>query len=281
VWQRAAIASAGVAVNAVVAWAMMTSILLVWGLSTVDVAVMKPTSASSPAAMASMQTPALIQTINGQPIKGFFAEERLQEVVTRIKASPNQPIAFVLQKLENDPKTKQPTIKTQQFQQLSVTPNADGKIGIALGGIERTIPIANPVQASGLATRFLSNFVVKNFQALGQMVTGHLDTRQLSGPISIVKVGAKLIDDGGIQKGLTLTAIISIILAVMNLLPIPALDGGHLLFIFLEALRGKPVKKHIQEKFMQAGFVGLLLLMGFVLWNDVYNTFLHPSPMPF
>lgn len=90
-------------------------------------------------------------------------------------------------------------------------------------------------------------------------------------------MGAKLIDEGGIQQGLMLTAVVSILLAVMNLLPIPALDGGHLLFIAIEALFRRPVKKQWQERIVQAGFLSLLLLMGFVLWNDVQNTWLHPA----
>jgi regulator of sigma E protease len=88
---------------------------------------------------------------------------------------------------------------------------------------------------------------------------------------------------GGFQESLILAAAISIILAVMNLLPIPALDGGHLLFLAIEAIKGSPVKKEIQEKVMQGGFLVLMSMMVFVFFNDINNMFLgggQPSKEP-
>jgi regulator of sigma E protease len=67
-----------------------------------------------------------------------------------------------------------------------------------------------------------------------------------------------------------------VILAVMNLLPIPALDGGHILFILIEMLKGSPVRREIQERCVQFGFVGLLLLMSFVLLNDINKLWIAP-----
>jgi regulator of sigma E protease len=115
--------------------------------------------------------------------------------------------------------------------------------------------------------------VVKNFEGIGWLVTGKIAPTELSGPVRIIEEGGRMIEESGFQNGLILTAIISVILAVMNLLPIPALDGGHILFLLIEAIKGSPVKKSIQEGCIQGGFVVLMLFMGVVLVNDVLHLF--------
>jgi membrane-associated protease RseP (regulator of RpoE activity) len=261
---RAAIAIAGVTVNAVVGWLLMFGVILTWGIPTLDVTIGKLVSNTSPAAVAGIQPNEVIVKMNGAPVSGFFPDERLSAVTEFITARANQPVQLTLEQPSGGLRT------------VTVVPNAEGRIGVQLGGKERSLRPDNPLQAAELSTRFLSGVIAKNFEALGRMVAGKVDTRELSGPISIVNVGAQLIDTGGIQKGLILTAVISVILAVMNLLPIPALDGGHLLFIAMEAVMGRPVNKDVQQRVVQAGFLGLMLLMGFVIWNDIKNTWIEP-----
>jgi regulator of sigma E protease len=70
---------------------------------------------------------------------------------------------------------------------------------------------------------------------------------------------------------LQLTALLSVNLAVINLLPIPALDGGHLFFLLIEALRRKPVNQRLQERLTQAGFIFLMGLMVLIVFNDIHN----------
>ncbi len=77
----------------------------------------------------------------------------------------------------------------------------------------------------------------------------------------------------GIAEGLVITALISVILGIMNILPIPMLDGGHLLFMFFEKIQGHPLKKEIQERVIQVSFVVLIGLMCLILFNDV-NTYI-------
>jgi membrane-associated protease RseP (regulator of RpoE activity) len=298
-WQRAAIALAGVTVNALVGWLLMLAVVMSWGLPSMDVVMVQPLTAQSPAAKAGIVGPELLLAINGTPVQGEMGEERLRFVTQTIGAHRNEPIQVTLKALspqEFSPKNPKATKATQalppnpvprpaQWQPgvirtVTVTPNNEGKIGVRLGSLPKRIRPDNFSQAAGLSTRFLGNFIRMNFEALGKIFTGQMDARQLSGPIGIVTVGAKIIEQDGIEQGLILTAIISVILAVMNLLPIPALDGGHLLFIVLEALRGKPLQKSMQEKVVQAGFIGLLAFMAFVLWNDIYNTWIHPVLSP-
>lgn len=267
VWNRAAIAVAGVTVNAILGWAIMVFVILNWGLPSlkdIDVSIVKALSPSAPAAQAGLDGGELLVAVDGQRLDQVPSDKRTSLVSDTIKQHPGQPVVITVS--ENG-----------QLRSVSVTPDKTGKIGIQLGVKRHYIPVHNPLIAAKESALFLGNFVEKNFEALGRLVTGKIDPKELGGPIRIVDVGAKMMDAGGIQEGLIMTAIISMILAVMNLLPVPALDGGHLLFILIEAIKGKPVKKEVQERFIQAGFVALLALMAFVLWNDINNTWLSPT----
>lgn len=105
--------------------------------------------------------------------------------------------------------------------------------------------------------------------SLGQMFTGKVPLKDLHGIVAITKVGGDVIQEQGIFKGILLTAIISLNLAIINLLPIPALDGGHLLFLLIEKLRGKAVDEKTLEKIASVGFYLLIVLMVVIIFNDI------------
>ncbi len=108
------------------------------------------------------------------------------------------------------------------------------------------------------------------YKALWRLVTGRLSLKTLSGPIGIVVITGKAAQLGFVYV-LQLTALISATLAIFNLLPFPALDGGHLLFLTIEAIFRRPVSLKVQERLTQAGFVLLMVLMVFVMYNDLVN----------
>ena len=99
---------------------------------------------------------------------------------------------------------------------------------------------------------------------------GQVPFKELHGIVLITKIGSDIISSSGIVNGLMLTAMISLNLAIMNLLPIPALDGGHLLFLLFEKIRGKALDEKMLEKISSFCFILLLVLMVLVLFNDVY-----------
>ncbi len=116
----------------------------------------------------------------------------------------------------------------------------------------------------------LVNLTVLTYKAIFYLILGKLSIKTMAGPIGIVAMtgsAAKL----GLPYLLQLTANLSVSLAVINLLPIPALDGGHLLFLLIEAVRRKRVSLEFQERMTQAGFILLMLLMVFILYNDLAN----------
>ena len=105
---------------------------------------------------------------------------------------------------------------------------------------------------------------------LGKLFTGKIPMSEMNGIIAITKIGTEIIAYKGIFQGLLLTAMISLNLALINILPIPALDGGHLLFLIIEKITGKPVSKKFVEILSNFFFYLLIALMVLILYNDIH-----------
>ncbi len=110
---------------------------------------------------------------------------------------------------------------------------------------------------------------------LWQLVTGKIPISEMHGIVVITKVGSDIIETYGMLNGLLLTAIISIDLAIINLLPIPALDGGHLMFLALEKILGREIDEKITEAIGRFFFLLLILLMIYVIFNDIFALVTH------
>jgi membrane-associated protease RseP (regulator of RpoE activity) len=296
---RFAIAVAGVTVNAILGWALMLAVILGWGYTTTEgnqVYIAQTLSADSVAAKAGVLAGDEILALDGKPLSTIKPEERLPWVITTIQAHANKPIAMVVRhKAANatnpagltpaHPNPPQPsmaetnpaTLAASHPTTLSLVPTAQGTIGIMLQQGHTIEKHATDLwDAITKASVAVVNMVVRNFESLGMMIQGKIGLDQLSSPIRIVQQGAQMIDQSGIQNGLILTALISVVLAIMNLLPIPALDGGHILFILIEIIKGSPVRKELQERFVQVGFVCLLALMSLVILNDINQLWIKP-----
>jgi len=113
-------------------------------------------------------------------------------------------------------------------------------------------------------------FIVLNLKSLGMLFSGKMNVREnLSGPIRIAQIAGDVAYYKGISAFILLMAKISIILMVMNLLPIPAVDGSHILFYIVEAVRGKPLNQKIMERIQTAGIMILIILGTFIIINDI------------
>ncbi|ASP49196.1 sigma E protease regulator RseP [Cognaticolwellia beringensis] len=112
------------------------------------------------------------------------------------------------------------------------------------------------------------NLVILSFDMIGKLITGDVSVKNLSGPISIAQ-GAGNSADYGFVYFLGFLALISINLGIINLLPLPVLDGGHLFYYFIELLTGKPVPEKIQEIGFKFGTIALLSLMSIAIFNDL------------
>lgn len=121
---------------------------------------------------------------------------------------------------------------------------------------------------------YSNNYMIRSTKymcyGLWQLVTGKIPASEMHGIIAIAKIGSDIIQHQGMLNALLLTAIISINLAIINLLPIPALDGGHLMFIIIEKISGKKLDEKTVENISRVFFTLLIILMVLVLFNDVW-----------
>jgi len=189
-----------------------------------------------------------ILAVNGLPITYF------DEMQTALQQVKNQTISLV--------RKKGTLIDT-----LSVSVTAEARIGIAV------TPLIEPVKRDyGFAESFSKGTsrafgaVIINAKALGKMFTGEVSTKNVSGPIGMAKIYG---DQWDWVKFWSITGLISMILAFMNLLPIPALDGGHVVFLLYEMVSGRAPSDKFLEVAQKVGMVILLGLMVFAIGNDI------------
>lgn len=215
---------------------------------------------NGPASAAGVQPGDVLQAINGEPLTDW------RQLVNQVQASPE--IKMELEVLRNG-----------QRLSLALTPerreSADRVFGYA-GVAPEVQPVADeyrfdlrygPLDAIGAGIGRTWDLTVLTFQMLGKLVTGVVSVDNLSGPISIAK-GAGATAEYGLVYFLGFMALVSVNLGIINLLPLPVLDGGHLLFYLVEAVTGRPVPEKIQEIGFKIGAALLMMLMGLALFND-------------
>jgi len=189
-----------------------------------------------------------IIAVNGSPITYF------DEMQTALQQVKNQSVSLVRR-------------RGAQVDTLNVPVSADARIGIAVK------PLLEPVrreygfmEAFSRGTSRAFGAVIVNAKALGKMFTGEVSTKNVSGPIGMAKIYGNQWDW---VKFWSITGLISMILAFMNLLPIPALDGGHVVFLLYEMVSGRAPSDKFLEYAQKVGMVILLGLMVFAIGNDI------------
>jgi len=151
-----------------------------------------------------------------------------------------------------------------------IYPDKNGIIGVEMEIKEIVVPIKSVKSAFIASGKYLYEQTYLLLYGLYQIVSGKIPLKDLHGIVAITKVGGDIINNSGMFYGLLLTAIISLDLAIVNFLPIPALDGGHVMFLLIEKLRGKPLDEETVNKIGTAGFMFLIALMILVVFNDIY-----------
>ncbi|WP_404363658.1 RIP metalloprotease RseP [Marinobacter sp.] len=225
-------------------------------------AVLDRVEAGSPADEAGLQSGDRILEVNGEPVDNWFA------LVERIQAAPGEQLTLTV-KRDGD------TLR------VPVTPAAVGdesgrQIGRVGAGVE---PVTYPeelrrqVQYGPLAA--IPQAVSETWGdtrltlvAIQKMITGLLSPTNLSGPITIARVAEASVSSG-YEDFLRFLAYLSVSLGVLNLLPVPVLDGGHIVFYSIEAIRRKPLSEQVQGLWLQIGMLMILILMVFALYNDL------------
>lgn len=156
-----------------------------------------------------------------------------------------------------------------------IYPNKDGIIGIAMSAKQDLVITKSPKIIFTASCKYIWEQTYMLVYGLWQLFTGKIPVKDLHGIVVIAKIGGDVIQNSGIFSGLLLTAMISMDLALINFLPIPALDGGHFMFLLIEKLRGKPLNQENIEKISNIFFLLLILLMILIIFNDVYALLSH------
>lgn len=264
VMDRAIVISAGVIANLLFAYFVLTAQAFTVGIPQLNFepgVILPEVVQGSIAQQAGLKKGDVVLEVNGINLPG---SETVPEVLRKqIENSPEKPIALKVK-------------RSKDILDLSLTPalkDGKGRIGIGLvpnARVEIQHP-QNPIAGLVLAGSELSRVVSQTVEGFGKLITNFSATsKQVAGPVEIVRQGAKIAKSDW-KNLFGFTTLISVNLAVMNILPLPALDGGQLIFIILEALRGKPVPKRIEESFMQTGLVLLLSLGVILIIRDTAN----------
>ncbi len=145
-----------------------------------------------------------------------------------------------------------------------------GQLGVAREGV--SFVRHDPASAVWAATKETASLTAITLQAIGQMIAGTRSTDELGGPIRIAQLSGQVAEDGVVTM-IWFMAVLSINLGLINLFPIPMLDGGHLLFYGFEAIRGRPLGERAQEYGFRIGLAMVLTLMVFATWNDLIRLF--------
>lgn len=253
-WQRTMAIFAGPMMNFILAFVIFVLIGILQGIPTNDPVLGKLTEDGA-AIEAGLKEGDYIQSVDGSEISGW------SDVVAIIRENPNKELQFTL---ERDGKELQ----------LPVTPKVQEADGKKIGMIGVFQPMEkSPFKAISNGAKETYLWTKEIFVMLGQLVTGQFSIDALSGPVGIY-VSTDTVAKSGIFYLMKWAAILSINLGIMNLLPIPALDGGRLMFFAVEAVRGKPIDRHKEGMVHFIGFALLMLLMLVVTWNDIQRFFL-------
>ena len=265
IWQRALIVAAGPIANFILSIFIFTAAYSVIGVPYAEPRV-DEVIAGSAAEQAGLKPGDFIRKVEGKDTKSFAA---VQEIVWQ---KGGVPLAIVVE-------------RAGSTLDLTLTPRAQevpdgfgGKIKIGLLGVEHdpatdkplfetySVPMAfvKGVERTWYIISMTGNYV-------GKLFTGNESINQIGGPIAMAKGAGDTASSGGLAF-ISFVALLSVSIGLINLFPVPMLDGGHLAFYAVEALRGKPLGPNAQEWGYRIGFSFVVMLMLIGIWNDVVRT---------
>ncbi|RJR44824.1 MAG: RIP metalloprotease RseP [Deltaproteobacteria bacterium] len=220
----------------------------------------------SPAARAGLQKGDLVQAIDGTKIG------RWEELSPKIKERGEQPVTLEVKRGE---KVFQVTVTPQRQE---ITDDFGGKVSTVLIGIRASEAFAveevNPAQAFAKGATASVRIAALTLESIYKLLAREIPIKTLGGPIFIAQIAGKQAE-AGVSYLIHFMAALSVNLAMLNLLPIPVLDGGHLFFFAWEAVRGKPVAVKHREMAQAVGMMLILALMALVFYQDILRLLSH------
>ncbi|MFC6490690.1 RIP metalloprotease RseP [Nitratireductor sp. GCM10026969] len=264
VWKRAATVFAGPLFNFLLTIVVFSVMFATFGRYVAEpmVAEVRP---DSPAAEAGIQPGDRFVSVDGVRIETFSDVQRL------VSGRAGDPLTFVLSRDGREITTEATPEATEQTDALGNTVKI-GIIGVvnneALG--QPRVVEYGPLEAVGAGVAETGSIIARTGQFLKRLVAGREDRCQLGGPVKIAEMSGKAADLG-FEWLVQLVALLSVGIGILNLLPIPPLDGGHLVFYGLEAVLRRPVPGLVMEAVYRAGMLMVLAFMAFVFWNDLFG----------
>ncbi len=257
VFQRLTVVTAGPAMNWFLAWLLFTIVLVIG--RPVQMATIGEFIKGYPAETSGLQVGDRITVVDGKKV------DQWMEMTALIREHTEGPLALTVMRnggetiVSLSPKSETDSATAgKPFSRIGIKPD------IKDVRIERfPAPIA-AVKAADIVL----DYTLMTYEAIFGLITRELPIQTMSGPVGVVGMAAKA-SSMGIVYVIQLAAMLSISLAVFNMLPIPALDGGHVLFLFIEAIKRKPLSLKLQERSTQVCFVLLIMLFVVITVNDI------------
>ena len=262
--QRAAVVAAGPLANFLFAIVMLAALFGIAG-SPQPLAGVGTVQPDSAAAAAGFQPGDRIVAIDGTPVHWF------EDLRTTVGAAAERELTFTVIRGGGEMQIKATPTRFEQpagaegppvVGRLGVTPDVDQVESVRHG----------PLESVEMAVGWTWNLVTQILGYLGGVLSGSQSADQLGGPIRIAQMSGEMAQSG-IVSLIVFMAGLSVNLGLINLFPVPVLDGGHLVFYAIEAIRGRPLSARAQEYGLRFGVVLVLLLMVFATWNDLSSFF--------
>jgi len=263
VWKRAATVFAGPAFNIILTVAIFSVFFALYGRQIADplIAAVQP---GGPAAEAGFAPGDRFVSVEGQKITTFADVQRI------VSGRAGDNLHFTVE-------------RNGKMVELEATPSIremedalGNKVKFGAIGVETTQAVGNfrrieygPLESVGQAVRETGHIIVRTGEFFKRFAFGREDKCQLGGPVKIANMASQAAKQG-FDWLIQLTAMLSIGIGLLNLFPLPPLDGGHLVFYAVEAVKGSPVSVTAQNIFYRVGFLFVMGFMGFVLFNDLF-----------
>jgi regulator of sigma E protease len=264
VWQRAAVVAAGPAANFLLAIAIFTVLFATAGRPIVEPRVDAVISGSA-AEAAGIRPGDVLVMVDGRAVETF-------NDVQRLVATSNGRTIDITVRRDGRELTLEATPRAQEVGRG----NRTFMLGLSASRQGSEMRVYDPVSALGLAVRETWFLVDRTVIFIRDLFTGRGSMNDLGGPIRIAEVSGQAAAIS-FTTLIGLTALLSVSIGLLNLFPIPMLDGGHLVFYAIEALRGRPLSERSQEIGFRIGLAFVLMLMIVTTWNDV-SRLLPPWP---
>jgi regulator of sigma E protease len=261
VWQRIAIVAAGPAANVILTFLILYALLLGYGRYTIP-AVVGEVIVGSVAEAGGLEAGDTILSVDGFAVRGFEDFQRL------VATSPERPVTILL---DRDGIEQSLVIVPEAAETVDRFGNSQriGRLGVSRDVSEQDVQLfrPGPVEAIGMTVEEIRFIIERTAAFLGDFFVGRGDVEQLGGPVKVARVSGEVATLGVVAL-INLTALLSLNIGIFNLLPVPMLDGGHLLYYLVEAVRGRPLSQRIQEIGFRFGFALVLALTIFTFFND-------------